>query len=439
MGFFDRILKKQSPSLSEPDLHFGRFSGLYKDQTHFDFWDEAMRLFKEKKYLASYEAYFNYLINNEKNNIAYKNTGGKISFEIYQGSKIVSGIIDRKKIRATARIAKTASLNIGFLRKMMEQNYNLQYARYALDDEPNIVLVFDSYLTDGSPYKIHFALKEMALTADKQDDLLLDEFKSLAPVDLPNIKILPDHIKEIKYNYLVSEINAVLDEINSKNYNHSKFSGGIAFLLLNVSYKLDYLVKPEGFTLETFENIHRSYFSKDGNNTVKKNQIISKELKKVLARTKEDIFRELYDTITTFSVTEKANHQRIVQVIEGEINLLDWYNKNGYISIALAITGYIVGYCLFSFSIPRPDKELFHLYFKIMEQPYFNRLGFQYDYYDSQTNKFNEKSIKNAISVIMKNNADEYPNLQIETDTLSYDSKISFAKSFLEMIRDMKI
>ena len=81
-----------------------------------------------------------------------------------------------QKLRCSARIAKGEQLNVGLLRRLIEHNYGLKYSRYALDAEGYITIVFDTFLLDGSPYKLYYALKEIATHADKQDDLLISEF-----------------------------------------------------------------------------------------------------------------------------------------------------------------------------------------------------------------------------------------------------------------------
>ena len=61
------------------------------------------------------------------------------------------------------------------MRRLVESNYVLEYSRYGLDDDDNLVIKFDTSALDASPYKLYYALKEVAANADKQDDLLLDE------------------------------------------------------------------------------------------------------------------------------------------------------------------------------------------------------------------------------------------------------------------------
>jgi hypothetical protein len=292
---------------------------------------------------------------------------------------------------------------------------------------------------DGSPYKLYYALKELTTNADKLDDILIDEFRMLKPVDTVHLIDLPLKEKEVKYNYVINQINVALAAMDSGKPSLDKYPGGYAYVLLNLSYKLDYLTKPEGFMMETLERIHRIYFTTDKQNPAQKNVIIRKELKKLLGRTKEDYFLEMYLTKSTFGITKPVNHDRVVGFIDGELHNMDWYNEHEYHAIAISIPGYIVGYCMFNFAAPRPDRELFHLYYQIVEADYFKNLGFTLNYYDSVKNTFDKKAIKRAINDITENNKELYGRMSPDKSLLKFDTLTNFAKSFLVMIRNLDL
>ena len=65
----------------------------------------------------------------------------------------------------------------------------MNFGRFALGESNELLVVFDTYTLDGSPYKLYFALKEMATQADKFDDLLLDEFDMLKPVEVSHLLV----------------------------------------------------------------------------------------------------------------------------------------------------------------------------------------------------------------------------------------------------------
>jgi hypothetical protein len=439
MSFFDQLFGGGRNTEPQPKLSFGRYSDSYKDAKQYDSWDKALSLFEKEQYIASYLEFFNYLRDNFEDNVIWKEENGKIHFEVFQGSKKATGVADIEKVTIEAKVAQTETLNIGFMRRLMERNFSLRYSRFALDPDNNISIRFDTYILDGSPYKLYYALKELATNADKLDDILIDEFRMLKPVDTVHLVDLPLKEKEVKYKYVIHEINAALAAMDSGKPSLDKYPGGYAYVLLNLSYKLDYLTKPEGFMMETLERIHRIYFTTDKKNPAQKNIIIRKELNKLLGRTKEDYFLEMYLTKSTFGITKPVNHDRIVNFIDGELHNMDWYNEHGYHPIAIGIPGYIVGYCMFNFAAPRPDRELFHLYYQIVEADYFKDLGYTLNYYDAVKNTFDKKAIKRAIKDITHNNEELYGRMNPDKSLLKFDSLTNFAKSFLIMVRNLDL
>ena len=440
MGFFDKIFgsttEKKAP---QPAIGFGRYSDSYKSKEQYLAWDKALNLFENKEYLASFRAFFTYLRDETVDNVKFTEEKGEIHFELIQGSKKIIGLADRKKVKVEAKIAITEDLNIGFMRRLMEENFKMRYSSFALDDDNDITIVFDTSVLDASPYKLYYALKEVATKADKLDDLLIDEFDVLHHTDKSLIEHASAEEKEIKYQFVINEIQEVLDEIEQGKLNVNQYPGGVAYLLLNLSYKLDYLTVPEGMLMETLERIHRLYFTKDGKTNIQKNAILQKEYQQLLKASKADFFKGMYRVKTSFGITKPVTHDRVVSFIDGELHQMEWYKNNGYYKVAMAIPGYIIGYCLFNYAVPKPDKELFHLYYQIIYSDFFEQLGFQLDFVDLKNETFNKKAIKRAIQEIAEANQEKYPNISPNINRLSYDGKIKFAQSFLMMVRNLDL
>ena len=437
MKILDRLFGQAENEQDEPQIPFGRYTDSYKTSEQYNAWDQALEAFEKGEYIQSYLSFFKYLCDPEVKNVNFEHKNGNIEFEIIQGSKKVIGQANARKFKAEAKVAYADSLNIGYMRRLMEQNYDLKYSRYALDDENDITILFDTYTLDGSPYKLYYALKEVATNADKLDDLLLDEFSMLRPTEATHLKEIPDSEKEIKYQYILREANAIFDEIDNGKLDHLKYPGGIAYLLLNLFYKLDYLTRPEGYMMEALERSNRLYFAKDGKNDAQKNQTLRKELEKLVTRPKEQFFKELYQVLSTFGITSPVNHDKVVSFIDGELHYMDWYKEHGHDEVALSIPGYIVGFCLFNYAVPKPDRDYMHLYFRIVESDYFKQLGFGETYFDKSSRKFDRKAIKKAIRRVVEANQSRYPNLNPQIAKLNYDSLSDFAKSYLLMIRNL--
>ena len=435
MGLLERLFGSSSTPEPQPDISFGRYSDSYKGDQNFQAWNDSLRLFEDEKYLESYEAFFKYLRDEHEDNVRYWEEDGGMRFEFYQGSKKITGTANHDKLKAEARIARTQSLNVGFMRRLIEKNFSLKYSRFALDANDNLTIVFDTYSLDGSPYKLYYALKEVATNADKQDDLLLDEFRMLEAVETSHLTQLPQPEKEAKYTFITNAIRKVMEEIDENKLDRDQYPGGIAYLLLDLVYMLDYLVKPEGYMMETLEHAHRVYFKKDGRTTALKNINLQKELQKLLKRPRDEFFKEMYRVKSTFGITNPVNHDRVVSFIDGELHHMDWYLDNGYPNVAMAIPGYIVGYCLFNYAIPKPDHDLFHLYYQITQAEYFRDLGFSVPFRDGD--RLNKRAIRKAIEEIVEENGRNFSRLHPSYSSLQYESLPSFAKSFLHMVRQL--
>jgi hypothetical protein len=324
------------------------------------------------------------------------------------------------------------------MRRLVESNFTLEYCRYALDSENNLVIKFDTNALDASPFKLYYALKELSVNADKQDDLLLDEFGGLlTPIDMGSKIDLTDAERMLKYTLLLDKINALFTEIESKKLDGDKYPGGISYLLLDCAYRIDYLTTPEGFIMETIERIHRNYFSTESKTMIQKNAFILAEFEKIRTRSKELIFNELYGTTSTFGILQPKQHDALVSLIDGELPNRDWYEQNGHPSVALAVPSYIIGHALFTYSLPKPDRELLGLYYKIFEPDYFKALNYTSLFLDAKTGIFDQKAIKTAIKTITDSYLDKFPKLAPDLTILDFKSASKFATSYLMLLKSL--
>ncbi len=434
MNWLTRLLsnKKVTPS---PSVRLGRYSDVYKETEHATLWTQALDQFVAQNYLDSCTAFFQYLADKQEQNIYLNRQNDVLYFELYQGSKRIFGTANEKKLTATAKIAQLTAYHENLLRRLLEKNFDLKYSRYGIDKEKNICITFDTYNLDASPYKLYAALKELATQADKQDDLLLEEFKSiLKETENEHLIFITDEEKLIKYQFIQQKVKTTFSYIEQHPELATQYPGAIAYLFLDLTYTLDYLILPQGYMMETLERIHRKYFEKAGNQQTKNNYIKS-EFEQLLKRSKVDSYKELYYTKNTFGITSPENHNRVIAFIEKELPSILWYQQNGYPKVALAITGYIIGYCLFNYALPKPDRDLFELYYKIVEPLFFKDLGFQEEYYNEKLQKLNPKTIRTALENIKTNNYEAYPTLNLSIQKLNFDALHTFVISYLEMIK----
>ena len=428
----------------EMAIRFGRFSDSFKPKEKVDAWKETEKLFEEKKFLDSYNALFRYIRDDNLENVKtfplkrdFENSTGEnsgIKFELVQGSKIVKGFADNKKVTAESHIVEFEKLSVAVMRRLMEMNFSLFYTRFALKD--NLICIkFDSSTADGSPRKLYYALKELATRADKQDDLLIDDFSTLKPTETAPAETLPESEKEIKYKYFVKWINDTLKRVSELK--EDSFAGGISYLLLNLLYKIDYLIVPEGTLTNELEKISFGYFTKDNKPFEEKNRNMKEAFQKLAVMPKEKVVEDFYRVKSTFGIANPAAHQAVIDVFNSNLQNVKWYLDNKYEDIAYAIYEYTGGHCLFTYGLVKPTVQLFHLIYNILEQDYFNELGFEERLYFQEEKKFNETLIKDRVKKIIEEGKGQFPQLDFKTDNLKFDTMAALLRTYFTEMHNL--
>jgi len=437
MRFFERLFGL--PATNKPDITFGRYTDAYKTATQLQAWENAVQQFDQSNILQSYLDFFVYLKDPNADNFRWQeNQQGELTFEFSQGSRLIEGIVSEKKFKVESFIAQANDLNVGFLRRLMEYNFNLKFCRFALSPQNYITILFDSHSTDASPLKLLQALRELAIHADKQDDLLLDEFRSLRTVEPLQIIAIPDEEKEVKYQFLRSEIENAFAIIDAAKPDPNQYPGGYAFLILGLAFRIDYLLRPEGYTMDVLERLHGTYFTKDERTPQNKIIAMRKSLQQLLERPREAVFAELYRTHSTFGINPPVNHERIAALIDVELPNMDWHLQQNHEALAMAVPQYIVGYALFHFAPPLPDREFFHLFFEITHPAFFAALRFDTPYADAQ-GRPDRRAVIEAIRNIAAANKKLFPHIKPDVSQLDFSSMPLFARSYLFMIKDLQL
>lgn len=428
--------KKAELQQKEPAISFGRYSDNNKPVAKVNRWTDADNFFKEKKYTESLDAFFDYLRDDTVANVVHERNGAEGRFEFYQGSKIIRGAYNTDHLQAEVTLAKMPQPNMPVMRRLLEMNFNLYYSRYAMKDE-NLCMRFDSDIETANPSKLYYGLKELSTKADKQDDLLVQDFTSLQPVDTDHITAIPDEEKEIKLQWFQKWISETLSYI--KTLDADKFSGGIAYMLLALAYRIDYLIVPEGKVLREIEKVIDIYFKKDDRQVLEKNRDMIIGFEKLQNFSKEEVFNSLYRSKHTFAVVSPQTWKTIADAIYNANQNITWYRDNNYPNIAAQISEYGIAYCQFSYSLPRPVTEFFHLLMRINYGDYFKALGFTKTYYDPATKQFEKETIEEKINRIMDRWRAKYPKIKMKPDKIKYDNLMNFNESFTTEIEFLNL
>jgi hypothetical protein len=326
--------------------------------------------------------------------------------------------------------------SVPVMRRLLEMNFTLYYTRYALHGD-NLVMLFDSSIETANPSKLYYGLKELATKADKQDDLLVQDFASLITIDTEHIQEIPKSEKEIKFRYFKKWIRETLDLVNSVEAD--KFSGGIAYLLLALAYRIDFLIVPEGKLLLALEKIVDIYFRKDDRPVAEKNGEMLEEFQKLLDKKEEDVFPNLFRSRYTFSIVTPQNYKTIADAIYNANQNIAWYKENKHPEIAAQISEYGIAYCQYSYSLPRPVTELFLLFMMVNYPDYFEDLGYKTQYYNRKAGEFYKETITTAIEAVQQRWQQKYPEFKIKTDKLRFDSMLAFNQTFTSDIENLNL
>lgn len=419
--------KKEEPKKQQPAIRFGRYSDNNKTPEKTQSWADADNLFKEKKYQESIITFFNYLRDDTLQNVTAVRKEEVVEFEFIQGSKVVRGRCDANALHAEVTLARMPQSSVPVMRRLLEQNFNLYYSRYALQND-QLCMRFDTGIESANPNKLYYSFKELASRADKQDDLLLQDFSSLQTVDTLHIETIPDEEKEVKYTYMQQWIKESLEMVESLDA--EKLSSGIAHLLLNLAYRIDYLIVPEGKLLFDLEDIVAKYFAKDEKPVPEKNKAMVAAFKTFQQKTKEEVFPYLFRSKHTFAITVPQTQKTIADTIYGANQNMIWFRENKYPQVAQQVSEYGLSYCQYNFSLPKPITELYHIFMMVNYSSFFKELGFTDELYNAQTNEFNTALIHEKINNIMESWRTKYPQINFKTENLRYDSLLSFTHSF---------
>ena len=420
---------------TDPDISFGRYSDNNKTVSKIARWTEAEKLFRENKKTECLDAFFDYLMDDAQQNVVHQRNGESGAFELYQGSKIVRGTYNNEHLSAEVTLARMPKPTVPVMRRLLEMNFNLYYSRYALNND-RLFMRFDSDLSTATPNKLYYGLRELATKADKQDDLLVQNFAQLEAVDTGHVAHLSEQEKEVRYQFMQKWIKDTLEYISSLDAD--KLSGGISYLLLTLAYRIDYLITPEGPLMNEIEAISDIYFKKDNKPVAEKNGSMVEAFHKLQSKTKDQVFPFLFRSKNTFSIVTPQNYKTVIEAIKGAHQNYSWYKENNYPFISMKIAEYGISYSQYSYSLPKPLSDLFRLFMNVNYNDYFKALGFGTSYYDAEKKEVDKDEVVEEIEEIINAWRTKYPRLQFNVEALRFDSLLNFDYSFTKELTNLR-
>lgn len=417
---------------------FGKYNDFVKSNEQLQALKEAEKQFKKLQYLRSYKNLIEYLMNPRRDNIkVLEDTENMIKFELIQGSKRCVVTLTPTNVWAESIVAIIKQSNVSLFRKLLEQNYYLMHSKTLLRDN-QIIIRFDSNTFDCPPEKLYLGLIELSVKADSMDDIMLDQFADcLIPVD-EEIKIpLPDEVKKVKYEYFVKWIQETLDKISS--FDESVDPLITSYFLLTLTYRIDYLLHPEGILSSELDKVNYTYFLDETKTIDEKIDYVTDLYRKLLSKNKTEILKHFYYLNNSFSLLQPVSHQVIQEVIAENQKHIKWLEDNALEEYTALIYEYISGYCLFNFKLPKPVVKLLHIVFMVLYPEYFNDLGIDEKLYHKEESKFNGPLIKEKISGIIAESRELYPQLEFNSDELNFETYDRFFQTFYTLISKMNL
>ncbi|MBA3827863.1 MAG: hypothetical protein H0X33_02910 [Taibaiella sp.] len=419
-------------------IRFGRYTDHNKSYRQMQSWYAAEDLFKEKKYTESFKAFFDYLGDENENNIHFNADGDKFTFDILQGSRMVHGECDGSYVIAQVPLARMEHPGTAIMRCLLALNYTLYYSRTALDAKNVLYMIFDTDVVSANPNKMYAGLRELSIKADRQDDLLLADFATLQTIGNQHITPLPEHEVDIKYRYFRKWIEEVLAETDKLN--QDSFSGAIAYMLLGTLYRIDFLMIPEAKLLADIEQIHAIYWEKKDELTlVERNQLMKDAMHKLLDITRDKFAAGIYRSTASFSMNVRAKTEKLRESINNANKDAAWYIDNKYPDIALRLNEYGVLYNHFISGMPRVLANLTLVYMAVMHADYFKDLGMKTPLYVTEIKEFDKSIIDEAVHKSIASYKDKYAGMNWDNTRTSYQSLYEFGTSFSEQMANLNL
>lgn len=181
---------------------FKSLGNAIKQENNPELWEQANKLFEEKKYLECFHTTLNYIDQSIFEKFANPD---KTKFMIPQGSIVVNIELKGNILFFSAPFVKVPEQKfMPIFRKCIELNFAVMTLPQIVLREDKLFFEYSTPLELISPYKIYSLLRDIAQNADKYDDEFIEKFgaesvsESLAkPMEIETLELCLVNIKKI--------------------------------------------------------------------------------------------------------------------------------------------------------------------------------------------------------------------------------------------------
>lgn len=419
---------------------FGRHSDNNKSLERTRLWYQSEDLFKQKDYQQSLRHFFDYLRDEKAGNLSLESrkSGPGYAFELVQGSALVQGHWDQEQLVAQVPLVRMVRPQTAVMRRLLDLNYHLNYTQGALDDQGTLFLLFRSSLEAASPQKMYFGLRELAIHADRQDDLLLSDFGELRAVPPRVIESLPVEELEVKYRYFRRWIQETLDLVEKKNPDSA--ATAISYLLLGLLYRINFLLAPDGKLLAELESIQTKFWeTRETRSPIQRNKDLKTAIRKWLDLSPQEFSRSLYRSVATFSAVLPPHASKLKEIFINAARDAVRFREEKDRDTAWRVAEYAILYPHFLFSLASIQTGLTQVLMSIWHPDFFQDLGLKHPYYLKEKEQILAPRVAWAVEQILTPFLEKYPGIQWDHNQISYDNPLDFGLHFSEMTLGMNL
>lgn len=416
------------------NLQIGSYYETKKSKSQLDNFDKSINLYDQKRFFESFESYFMFLKNKSSQNISYTVNKDFIDFEFSQGSKLINGKINRSNIDAHSEVFEFENLTDELALKLLKINYELNFCKFCIENK-KILCKINIHTTNAHPHMLHLSLKELALTVDKYDDLLFEQFPELKRLNFEHIKKIPIDIVKKKIKYLRKWVETAIEDI--EKLDNQKMSGARAYVMMGTFSKIAYLIAPQGVLKEELKRVFSIYFSSK-TNIIETNSKLYNELKKISYLSDKALIESFYKSDFTFSPLNEIENEKIIRFISTELDKVyileniykkDVREKDKKFDMT-HVFNYIVGYIQNNQLTSDIWDDLLQIYWEVMYSEFFEDFNVSLLPIEKDKIKISDISFRiRSINLIAKK---EFKNFFFNVKHLNADNRIEFAKSFLQ-------
>ena len=434
MGIFSDIFGK---GCEPEEVRFGRCMAKKPDEEQSQLLTKSDALYNDGNFIDGYIAYmqFQQLMCGKAVEIEVDEDGGGVSFVIRHGSKEITGRVDDKEVTAECVVATCLKNDVALMRYVLTQNAEMLYSKYGINDE-NIVLCQRCAVKDMSVKSFSEMLAEIGLSANSAGEHMEAEFPELAVCRHSNVIQLSRQEVDTKVTFLRAWINDTFRLVETTELENLK-----SYIILSATFKILYLISPEGALLNIVESILDIYseFAPDANNNTEINYRMLSVMEDIMAMPDHELAKSMY---RTHSVFQELNYKSFMELSDTITSLLRLAMQCVDIrrpDLVPVMCEYIIGGQEVRFGLHPLAYDLIMILWRALNSEFFYGLGFRNMLYNETVGALATEKIIEEIGAIVTKYSAEYPGLKFDVSQLSFTSLDTFACSYLIELKNIKI